>query len=125
MYINFWYPVAKVDEVRDDEPLQIQILGLKFVAFRDSEGVARVLSDTCIHRGGALGKGWVRDGCVICPYHGWEYQGDGKWHTEIKRVDYDYESQAKYNENCWIEHGDRIAKMIRTGYFWNPDHMPH
>jgi len=78
MYINFWYPVGKTEEVRDDKPLRVQILGLKFVAFRDGAGVARVLSDTCIHRGGALGKGWVRDGCVICPYHGWEYQGDGK-----------------------------------------------
>jgi len=78
MYINFWYPVAKIEEVLDNEPLQVQILGLKFVAFRDSDGVARVLSDTCIHRGGSLGKGWVRDGCVICPYHGWEYRGDGK-----------------------------------------------
>jgi len=78
MYINFWYPVARVEEVLDNEPLQVQILGLKFVAFRDTDGVARVLSDTCTHRGGSLGKGWVRDGCVICPYHGWEYQGDGK-----------------------------------------------
>ncbi|MAF83120.1 MAG: aromatic ring-hydroxylating dioxygenase subunit alpha [Gammaproteobacteria bacterium] len=78
MYINFWYPVAKAEEVRGDKPFQVQILGLKFVAFRDSDEVARVLSDTCIHRGGALGKGWVRDGCVICPYHGWEYRGDGK-----------------------------------------------
>jgi phenylpropionate dioxygenase-like ring-hydroxylating dioxygenase large terminal subunit len=78
MYINFWYPVAKIEEVRGDKPLQVQILGLKFVAFRDDQGIARVLSDTCIHRGGALGKGWVRDGCVVCPYHGWEYQGDGK-----------------------------------------------
>ena len=78
MYVNFWYPVAKVEDVQDNEPLQVQILGLKFVAFRDTDGIARVLSDTCIHRGGALGKGWVRDGCVICPYHGWEYRGDGK-----------------------------------------------
>ncbi len=78
MYINFWYPIAKVEEVLSDKPLQVQILGLKFVAFRDSQGVARVLSDTCIHRGGALGTGWVRGGRVICPYHGWEYDGDGK-----------------------------------------------
>ena len=78
MYINFWYPVALCDEVKDDAPLQVQILGLPFVAFRDSAGQAHVLSDTCIHRGGSLGKGWVRDGCVICPYHGWEFGGDGK-----------------------------------------------
>jgi phenylpropionate dioxygenase-like ring-hydroxylating dioxygenase large terminal subunit len=78
MYINFWYPVAKAEEILDDKPLRVQILGLKFVAFRDSGDVARVLSDTCIHRGGALGKGWVRDGRVICPYHGWQYESDGK-----------------------------------------------
>lgn len=78
MYINFWYPVARVEEVHDDKPLRVQLLGLKFVAFRDSAGVARVLSDTCIHRGGALGKGWVREGCIVCPYHGWQYAGDGK-----------------------------------------------
>ncbi len=78
MYINFWYPVALSDEVKDDAPLQVQILGLPFVAFRDTAGRAHVLSDTCVHRGGSLGKGWVRDGCVICPYHGWEFAGDGK-----------------------------------------------
>ena len=25
----------------------------------------------------------------------------------------------------WLPHGDRIAKMVRTGEFWNPAHMPH
>jgi len=78
MYINFWYPVALSDEVKNDEPLQVQILGVQFVAFRDTAGQPHVLSDTCVHRGGSLGKGWVRDGCVICPYHGWEFGGDGK-----------------------------------------------
>jgi phenylpropionate dioxygenase-like ring-hydroxylating dioxygenase large terminal subunit len=78
MYINFWYPIAQCDEVKNDKPLKVQILGLPFVAFRDTSGVAHVLSDTCIHRGGSLGLGRVRDGCVICPYHGWEFSGDGK-----------------------------------------------
>jgi phenylpropionate dioxygenase-like ring-hydroxylating dioxygenase large terminal subunit len=78
MYINFWYPIALTDEVKNDAPLRVQLLGLPFVAFRDMDGHAHVLSDTCVHRGGALGNGWVRDGCVICPYHGWEFSGDGK-----------------------------------------------
>jgi phenylpropionate dioxygenase-like ring-hydroxylating dioxygenase large terminal subunit len=45
-----------------------------------------VLSDTCIHRGGALGKGWVQDGCSVCPYHGWEFDGSGKC-VEIPTVE--------------------------------------
>jgi phenylpropionate dioxygenase-like ring-hydroxylating dioxygenase large terminal subunit len=78
MYINFWYPVALSDEIKNDKPFQVQILGLKFVAFRDSDGIVRVLSDTCAHRGGSLGIGWIKDGRAICPYHGWEYDGTGK-----------------------------------------------
>ncbi|MEC9375026.1 MAG: aromatic ring-hydroxylating dioxygenase subunit alpha [Pseudomonadota bacterium] len=78
MYINFWYPVCISDELKIDEPLQAKILGLSFVAFRDSEGSAHVLADTCVHRGGSLGKGKVQNGRIACPYHGWQYGGDGK-----------------------------------------------
>ena len=56
MYINFWYPIGTSDEVKADEPLRSQLFGLNFVAFRDKQGVAHVLSDTCVHRGGSLSK---------------------------------------------------------------------
>ena len=42
MYINFWYPVALSDEVKADEPLRVEILSLKFVAFRDADGAPHV-----------------------------------------------------------------------------------
>ena len=77
MYINFWYPVCKTDELTGDAPLRVELLGLRFVAFRDQAGTAHVLSDTCVHRGGALGLGKVQGDCVECPYHGWRFDGDG------------------------------------------------
>ncbi|MBS94068.1 MAG: hypothetical protein CL799_06465 [Chromatiales bacterium] len=86
MYINFWYPVAKSEDIVTYEPFRTQLLGQQLVAFRDSDGAAHVLSDVCIHRGGALGKGWVRDGTVVCPYHGWQFAGNGKC-THIPTVD--------------------------------------
>ena len=58
MYINFWYPVCIANELTDNAPLRARILGLPLVAFRDHAGQAHVLADTCIHRGGSLGKGW-------------------------------------------------------------------
>ena len=48
MYINFWYPVCTAEELTAAEPLPVQLLGLNFVAFRDTDGVAHVLSDTCV-----------------------------------------------------------------------------
>ncbi len=78
MYINFWYPIAKSEDVVTYEPHRTMVLGQQLVAFRDTEGAAHVLSDVCIHRGGALGKGWVKGGTVVCPYHGWQFAGDGQ-----------------------------------------------
>ena len=57
--------------------MRVQILGLRFVAFRDDEGEAHVLADTCVHRGGSLSRGKVVNGRVACPYHGWQFGGDG------------------------------------------------
>ena len=78
MYINFWYPIAASNLVTNQEPHRTQVLGVKLVAYRDDQGQAHVLADTCIHRGGSLGKGWVKDNCVVCPYHGWRFDADGK-----------------------------------------------
>ena len=84
MYINFWYPIIKSEELGHDVPEKVMVLGVNLVAFRDQDGEARVLSDTCTHRGASLGGPWsmgsaprIIDGCVVCPYHGWEFNGEG------------------------------------------------
>jgi phenylpropionate dioxygenase-like ring-hydroxylating dioxygenase large terminal subunit len=78
MYINFWYPVARSEEITADKPLQVGLLGLTFVAFRDADGAAHVLANTCVHRGGSLSEGLVENGRIACPYHGWQFNGEGK-----------------------------------------------
>lgn len=86
MYINFWYPIVRSEDLAMDKPEKVKVLGMNLVAFRDEEGEARVLSDTCVHRGGSLGGPWsagpnvprIVNGCVVCPYHGWEFGGDGE-----------------------------------------------
>jgi len=78
MYINFWYPVCLAEELTAEMPMRVQILGLRFVAFRDADGRAHVLADTCVHRGGSLSRGKLVDGRLACPYHGWQYDGSGR-----------------------------------------------
>jgi phenylpropionate dioxygenase-like ring-hydroxylating dioxygenase large terminal subunit len=78
MYINFWYPICSSEQLAEENPRRVEMLGVRLVAFRDEDGAAHVLSDTCIHRGGSLGKGKVIANNVQCPYHGWEFNGDGR-----------------------------------------------
>ena len=77
MFINFWYPAEESDNVTN-APLKVQMLGLKFVLWRDEDGRARCIANTCTHRGGSLGDGKVVGNCVQCPYHGWLFNGDGE-----------------------------------------------
>ena len=79
MYINFWYPVCLSKEL-EDKPIKQKILGMELVAFRDQQGHAHCLSNTCVHRGGSLGNGKCipENNAIACPYHGWQYGGDGK-----------------------------------------------
>ena len=77
MFMNFWYPVVRSEDL-GATPQRVRILAHDFVAFRDHQGKAAVLSDTCVHRGGSLAGGKCRDdGTVQCPYHGWRYNRDG------------------------------------------------
>jgi phenylpropionate dioxygenase-like ring-hydroxylating dioxygenase large terminal subunit len=76
MFINFWYPVVLAKDLAD-APVRVRILAQDFVAFRDGQGAAHVLSNTCTHRGGALGLGKVRGDHIQCPYHGWQFDGTG------------------------------------------------
>ena len=58
MFINFWYAAAESKNVTD-KPVSVRMLGQDFVLFRDSDGNAHCLSNTCIHRGAALADGVV------------------------------------------------------------------
>jgi phenylpropionate dioxygenase-like ring-hydroxylating dioxygenase large terminal subunit len=78
MYINFWYPICTAEQLAEENPQRVELLGVRLVAFRGEDGNAQVLADTCVHRGGSLGKGKVIGNNVQCPYHGWEFNGAGK-----------------------------------------------
>lgn len=78
MYINFWYPMATSEELGAEAPVRVRALGQDFVLFRDSQGQAACLSNTCTHRGGSLAGGKIRGDRVQCPYHGWQFDPSGE-----------------------------------------------
>ena len=43
------------------------------IALYKYEGQFWALDNTCVHRGGQLGDGWMDGSNVICPLHGWDY----------------------------------------------------
>lgn len=74
---NAWYVACTPDEVQD-KPLGRQICGEPLVFYRDAKGQVVALEDFCPHRGAPLSLGFVRDGTLVCGYHGLEMGCGGK-----------------------------------------------
>ena len=73
---NFWYAVEHAAALATT-PRQVTLLGETYVLYRDGEGSPRALLDRCPHRGASFKKGWVEQGCLRCPYHGWSFDAQG------------------------------------------------
>ena len=48
-------------------------VGGRAVAIFNSGGTFYALSNTCLHRGGPLGQGFLEGQTVTCPWHNWTF----------------------------------------------------
>ncbi|NBD23240.1 aromatic ring-hydroxylating oxygenase subunit alpha [Paenibacillus glycinis] len=71
-----WLPVCLSAELKE-QLLKVTVAGEYVVVFR-SEGGVHALKDVCVHRGAPLSLGKRKGDCIVCPYHGWEYDRGGQ-----------------------------------------------
>jgi phenylpropionate dioxygenase-like ring-hydroxylating dioxygenase large terminal subunit len=76
MIKNQWYIVLSSKELKD-KPIGLTRFGEKLVMWRTKDGIA-CISDRCAHRGASLSKGKVIDGHIQCPFHGFQYNPNGR-----------------------------------------------
>jgi 3-ketosteroid 9alpha-monooxygenase subunit A len=73
-----WFQVAWSAEIAVGAVKPMHYFGHELVAFRTDEGILHVLDAHCRHLGAHLGyNSRVEGSCVVCPYHGWQWDGDG------------------------------------------------
>ena len=71
--------VCKVAELREGEGKTV-VVGNKCVAVFMIDGKPCAIDDACPHMGASLAGGYVENGIVTCPWHGWRFRAaDGTW----------------------------------------------
>ncbi|MCL1990233.1 MAG: aromatic ring-hydroxylating dioxygenase subunit alpha [Defluviitaleaceae bacterium] len=70
-----WIVVCRSTDV-GEKPIQVIVMEERLVVFRNDTGV-HIFKDLCIHRGAALSLGEVKNNCLVCPYHAWEFDQNG------------------------------------------------
>ena len=69
-----WLPVGPAADIPDQRAKILQPDGGERIAvFRAGDKVYAV-SNVCRHQGGPLGEGRIIDGCITCPWHGFQYR---------------------------------------------------
>jgi nitrite reductase/ring-hydroxylating ferredoxin subunit len=69
-----WIDVGSVDEIEEARAKVVCLPGRERVAVFRYGGQVSAVTNVCAHQRGPLGEGKVIDGCITCPWHGWEYR---------------------------------------------------
>lgn len=64
-----------LDALEDGCGKAVSIDGERKAVFRHDHTIY-ALSNVCRHQGGPVGEGRILDGCITCPWHGWQYAPD-------------------------------------------------
>jgi phthalate 4,5-dioxygenase oxygenase subunit len=76
---RFWLPVMQSQDMPqpNGDPLTIELLGERFVVWRDESGRPGVFAEGCLHRGASMQLARADGDGLRCIYHGWKFAVDG------------------------------------------------
>ena len=73
-----WYTVATSSEVKAGRVLPVKYFGEELILYRTESGEAHLTGAYCPHMGAHLAKGTVVGENLQCPFHGFQFAGDGR-----------------------------------------------
>jgi methionine sulfoxide reductase heme-binding subunit len=69
-----WIDAGPADTIPTDRARTVCARGGERIAlFRHGNAISAI-TNICAHQGGPLGEGKIIDGCITCPWHGWQYR---------------------------------------------------
>lgn len=105
---RFWYPVMPVAHLADG-PKPFRLLETDIVLWLAVDGAPAAIADRCCHRTAKLSRGYCDAGRIVCGYHGWHYDQDGR----VVRV-----PQASTQDRRTAMRTPAYRAAERYGYVW-------
>lgn len=68
-----WVEVGSVDDIPEDRAKVVCLKNAERVAIFKHEGRVSAVSNVCAHQAGPLGEGKIINGCITCPWHGYQF----------------------------------------------------
>ncbi|MGE3180051.1 MAG: Rieske (2Fe-2S) protein, partial [Phycisphaerae bacterium] len=68
-----WIDVGHVHEIPENRAKKVCMPSQERIAIYRYEGKISAVSDVCAHQNGPLSEGKIVNGCITCPWHGYQY----------------------------------------------------
>jgi len=78
MHPDYWYAVEQDRNVKRGQVVEVTFWKRSIALFRGEDGALRAIDNRCAHRQLKLTLGAVQGNQLVCPYHGWCYDGRGQ-----------------------------------------------
>jgi len=75
---RYWQPIGALVDMDNKWTRRIRLLGEDLVLFKDRQGRLGLIAEQCPHRRASFAHGIPTQEGIRCPYHGWEYNAQGK-----------------------------------------------
>jgi nitrite reductase/ring-hydroxylating ferredoxin subunit len=67
-----FFQVAQLDEIEEGKA-KLAVIGTEQIAIYRHKNTLYAVSNLCRHQHGPLSEGRIVDGCITCPWHGYQY----------------------------------------------------
>ena len=102
-----WYVIGSPGDFVTNKPKKVTIWSKNYVVWKNNEGKYTCLDDVCSHKGASLSGGKIHQNCVVCPYHGYEFNDNG---TLVKVPGLNFQASPIYDvskysiieKNGWV-----------------------
>jgi vanillate O-demethylase monooxygenase subunit len=125
-----WQPVANAVDLLPGRIIGYTLLGIELVISRFADGRLLAADTACPHKGARLTAGCIRDGELVCPYHGWRFNAAGECLSIPSLVEpspdklalshlHTYEVQERYGF-VWVKLSPSAHALPQIPEFENP-----
>ena len=75
---RYWQPIGAAVDLSDRWTRRVRLLGEDLILFRNRQGGLGLIAEQCPHRRASFLHGVPTEQGIRCPYHGWEFDAQGK-----------------------------------------------
>ena len=111
-----WQKVCSPSEIEEGRAKLFTVGGERVALFKH-QGAISTVHNVCKHQGGPLGEGKIIDGCITCPWHGYQYlphngQSPPPFTEKIKTYALKLEDGSIYIDPQGCEEGTEVSPLV-------------